>query len=193
MHPVPTIPWTPPSVRTFFPPSRVHSIPHHRPHLATPLARAHHRSCLITAHSGPPAWTFDVIHDIILLHHRHQWLHSFVIIASSWHVYDIMIWTLVLDSLEHVSDSTLMPHHIHSSYTFHIHLHHWSLPPVSHRSLLYRSLTTIFPFLVLVTLLGFDSSHTFTLSILSLFSLPHTGFALFRLHPSLSRPLFLYR
>jgi len=98
MHPVPTIPWTPPSVRTFFPPSRVHSIPHHRPHLATPLARAHHRSCLITAHSGPPAWTFDVImtsvystivtNDFIpssLLHHHD-------IFMTSWP--GLSFWTL---------------------------------------------------------------------------------------------------
>ena len=46
---------------TFLPTIKGSLYSHHRPHLATPLARAHHRSCLITAHSGPPAWTFDVI------------------------------------------------------------------------------------------------------------------------------------
>ena len=93
------------------------------------------------------------LHDSKRADNRHQWLHSFVIIASLWHVYDVTTRTLILDSLGHVLDLSLMLLHIHFSYAFHIHPHHWSLPPVSQRSL-------PFLFLVLVTLFGFGSSHT---------------------------------
>jgi len=117
----PSIPWTLPSVRTFFPPSRIHSIPHHRSHLATPLAQAHHRSCHISlptlillprssTSSMTSFYSTIVINDFIP--------------SSSLHHHDTLMTSQPGLSLGHVSDSSLMPLHIHFLYTFHFHLHH---------------------------------------------------------------------
>jgi len=157
---IPTIPWTLPSVRPLFPPSRAHSIPHHRPHLATPLARAHHRPCLIL----PPT--------LILLPRTS---------TSPWHqstppsspmtsfirhhcIIMTRLWPHDLDFHSGLSRTCFGLIFDAPSHSFPLHVSHSSasliITPCFTRIIHLSTPTTIFPFLVLVTLFGFDSSHT---------------------------------
>ena len=150
----PSIPCTLPLVWTFFPPSRVQSIlpslptspiTAHISHLRSPkLITAHDIICHSTQsaaalRSRPMTSPLMTIWHHLLCH-RHQWLHLFIIIASSWYIYDITTFRTLMDTFQtHLwCPITFIPP---TCFTFI--MHHWSWSPVSHSSFIYQPLTPI--------------------------------------------------
>ena len=112
---------------------------HHRPHIATPLTRAHHRPCFIL----PPNSTIKprlltssltsfystiVTNDFIPL----SSLHHHDTFMTSW------LGLLFRTFMDTFQTHLWCPYRIYSSHMFHIHPHHWSLTPVSYWSLIYQ-------------------------------------------------------